>query len=53
MKTVNEKAWSSPGLEGQYQSPEKRTGDFNESIMVKMELEATMGLYRTGAGQLK
>ena len=31
----------------------KRTGVFDESIMVKMELEVTMGLYGKGAGQLK
>ena len=33
--------------------PEKRTGVFNESIMVQMELEVTLGLSRKGACLIK
>ena len=31
-------------LGGQYESPEKIMGVFNESIMVKMKFEVTMGV---------
>ena len=37
-------------LGGQYESPEPKTG---ESIMVKMQFEVTMGLYRKGACLIK
>ena len=40
-------------LERQNQSPDKRTRVFDESIMVKMEFEVTIGLYREGQRQLK
>ena len=53
MKTVNENPQPPHVFRGHYESPEKKTGVFDESIMDKMELEATMGLYRKGAGQLK
>ena len=32
-------------LEGQYESPEPRMGVFDESIMVKIKFEVTMGFY--------
>ena len=35
------------------ESPEKRTSVFIKSIMVKMEFEVTMGLYRKGACLIK
>ena len=50
MKNVIEKAHV---LGGRQESPEKRTGVFNESIMVKMEFEVTMGLYRKRACLIK
>ena len=40
-------------LEGHRESPERRMGVFIESIMVKMEFEVTMGLYRKGACLIK
>ena len=45
MKNVIEKAWPAHVLGRQYESPEKIMGVFNESIMVKMEFEVTMGVY--------
>ena len=53
MKNVTEKRWEPHVLGGQYESPEPRTGVFDESIMVKMEFEVTMGLYRKGACLIK
>ena len=53
MKNVTEKTWEPHILEGQYESPEPRTDVFDESIMVKMEFEVTMGLYRKGAWLIK
>ena len=52
MKKVTEKTWEPQVLEGQ--SPEPRTGVFNESNKkVKREFEVTMGLYRKGACLIK
>ena len=45
MKKVIEKTRSAHVLGGYYESPEKIMGVFNESIMVKMEFEVTMGVY--------
>ena len=45
MKKVIEKTRSAQELGGYYESPEKIMGVFNESIMVKMEFEVTMGVY--------
>ena len=45
MKKVIEKTWPAHVLGGYYESPEKIMGVFNESIMVKMEFEVTMGVY--------
>ena len=53
MKNVIEKTRAPHVLGGQYESPEPRTGVFDESIMVKMEFEVTMGLYRKGAWLIK
>ena len=53
MKKVTEKTWEPHVLGGQYESPEPRTGVFDESNMVKMEFEVTMGLYRKGACLIK
>ena len=53
MKKVIEKTRSAHVLGGRQESPEKRTGVYIEFIMVKMEFEATMGLYRKGACLLK
>ena len=53
MKKVIEKTWPPHVLGGQYESPEPRTGVFDESIMVKMEFEVIMGLYRKGAWLIK
>ena len=50
---VMEKTRSAHVLEGQYQSPEPRTGVSDESIMVKIEFEVTMGLYGKGACLIK
>ena len=49
MKKGNEKTQPAHISGGKYESPEPRTGVFDESIMVKMEFEeVTMGLYRKG-----
>ena len=40
-------------LGGRQESPETRTCVFIESIMVKMELKVTMGLYRKGECLIK
>ena len=48
MKKVIEKTRPAHVLGGQYESPEKRTGDFIEFIMVKIEFEVIMGLYGKG-----
>ena len=53
MKNVIEKTRAPHVLGGQYESPEPRTGVLDEFIMVKMELEVTMGLYRKGACLIK
>ena len=45
MKNVIEKTRPAHALGGWYESPEKIMGVFNESIMVKMEFEVTMGVY--------
>ena len=52
MKKVIEKTRPPHVLSGQYESPESRTGVFDEYIMGKMEFEVTMGLYRKGACQI-
>ena len=49
MKKVIKRIWPAKVLRGRQESPEKRTGVFTEFIMVKMEFEVTMGLYRKGA----
>ena len=53
MKKVIEKIRPAHVLGDRQESPEKRTGVFIESIMVKMEFEVTMGLYRKGACLIK
>ena len=53
MKKVNEKTRPAHVSGGKYESPEPRTGVFDESIMVKMEFEVTMGLYRKGVCLMK
>ena len=53
MKKVFKKSRPAHVLGGCQESPEKRTGVFIESIMVKMEFEVTMGLYRKGACLIK
>ena len=53
MTKVIEKTRAPHVLGAPYESPEKRTGVFNESIMVKMEFEVTMGLYRKGTWLIK
>ena len=45
MKKVIEKTRSAHVLGGYCESPEKIMGVFDESIMVKMEFEVTMGVY--------
>ena len=49
MKKVIKKTRHAHVLGVRRESPEKRTGVFNESVMVKMEFAVTMGLYRKGA----
>ena len=53
MKKVIKKTQPAHVLGVRKESPEKRTGVFFESIMVKMEFEVTMGLYRKGACLIK
>ena len=53
MKKVIEKSWPAHVLGGRLQLPEKRTGVFIESIMVKMEFEVTVGLYMKGECLIK
>ena len=53
MKKVIKKTRPAHVLGGRQESPEKRTGVFIESIMVKMEFEVTMGLYGKGACLIK
>ena len=43
MKKVTEKTQPAYALGGQYESPEKIMGVFNESSMVKIEFEVTLG----------
>ena len=45
MKNFIEKARPAHALGGCYESSEKITGVFNESIMVNMDFEVTMGVY--------
>ena len=42
------KTWPVHVLGGQYESPEPRTGVFDEFNMIKMEFEVTIGLNRMG-----
>ena len=49
MKKVIEKTRPAHVFGWCQESPEKRTGVFIESIMVKMEFEVTMDLYRKSA----
>ena len=42
------KTWPVHVLGGQYESPEPRTGVFDEFNMIKMEFEVTIGFYRMG-----
>ena len=53
MKNVIEKTRTPHEIGAQYESPEPRTGVFDESNMVKMEFEVTMGLYGKGAWLIK
>ena len=53
MKGVIERTRPAHVLGGRQESPEKRTGVFIKSIMVRMEFEVTMGLYRKGACLIK
>ena len=53
MEKVNEKTRPAHVLGGHQESPDKRTGVFIESAMVKMKFEVTMGLYRNGACLMK
>ena len=53
MKNVIDKTQPAHVLGGCQESLEKRTGVFIKSIMVKMEFEVTMGLYRKGACLIK
>ena len=53
MKKVIEKTRPAHVLGERQESPEKKTGVFDESIMVKMEFEVIMGLYRKGACLIK
>ena len=53
MKKVMTKTRPAHILAGRQESPVKRTGVFIESMMVKMEFEVTMGLYRKGACLIK
>ena len=50
---VIEKTWPAHILIGHQESPEKRMGVFIESIMVQMEFEVSMGLYRKGVCLIK
>ena len=49
MKNVIEKTRPAHVFGGCQESPEKIMVVFNKFIMVKMEFEVTMGLYRKGA----
>ena len=53
MKKVTERTRPAHVLGVCQESPKKRMGVFIESIMVKMEFEVTMGLYRKGACLIK
>ena len=53
MKKLMEKTRPPHVLGGQGESPEPRTGVFDESNMLKMEFEVIMGLYRKGACLIK
>ena len=53
MKKVIKKTQPAHVSGGRQESPEKKEGVFMESIMVKMEFEFTMGLYRKGVCLIK
>ena len=53
MKNVLEKTRTPHEIGAQYESPGPKTDVFDQSNMVKMELEVTMGLYGKGAWLIK